>query len=581
MYLFRFLGYLILKNISSLKFLDVVIMDNESPWSPLAVMLSMYGSKISSKLLFKYPFQACKYIHPSLPAYTQLTSSMYHLNQLSFTSNKGNEYNNENECDDDLERDQTLQYLSFSDDILAQISCPGNSTICGQKFDVKINGLRFVGFPLMLEHNNVESDILEMDSFLSQSEQPETSNSSATDIFVMSFNVVFVLKTTANYSIVESYQQLASKLGIGLRYEEKRDGYMTRQTKSMLNIHDEDTDLSQEQIFRKILEKSSLAKNFCRLFESLEDTGIIQIQLNNNLSISFCLYHKIHNVCFENCKYMNIAAIERCLKKIQPLHGVLVYDIKNVWNSLTESRSGSIVSFLKVYKPTSSLQTLAIDSDIALNHIYTIARHLVMWGKACIIYPLCETNVYVLAPTATLQFQSKFVKMFADRFKLNLTEILSYFSTPTSLGDYQSPNGPFFDNQNTLVEILIWMLQHRFLVQLHTYVYFISLADITDESKNELSCLIDTCDSTTCYFERLPIAYQNILRYVNAARSPEDLYLFLRLLKYFNGVYHLEEIMYRENMVRFELVTVLDKFKPVLSTTVREDEIASAFCMPK
>lgn len=548
-------------------------MDDDSPWNPLGVMLSMYGSKISSKLLFKYPFQVSKYSHPTLLSYRQVTSSTYHLNQPNL-SNKGSELCTENECDEDLERDEILQYLSFSDETLAQISCPGNSKICGQKFDVKINGLRFVGFPLMLEQNNIESNIL-------QAEKPESSCTSATDIFVMSFNVVFVLKTTASYSVVESYQQLASKLGIGLRYEEKRDGYMTRQTKSMLNIHDEDADLSREQIYSKILEKCSLAQNFRRLFDSLEATGILQVQLNNNLCISFCLYHKIHNICFENCKRMNITAIERCLKKIQPFHGVLIYDIDGVWDSLTESCSGSIVCMLRVYKPTKSLQALAVDSDIALNHVYTIARHLVMWGKACIIYPLCETNVYVLAPTASLHFQSKFVRMFAENFQLSLTEILSYFSTPTSLGDYQSLTGPFFGNQNNLVKILIWMLQHRFLVQHHTYIYFIPLNDVSDQTKKELSRFVDDYDQKLCHFKNLPLAFQDILRSVDAAYSPEDLYLFLKLLQYFDGSHHLEEIMYRENMVRFELVTILDKFKPLLSTSVREDEIASAFCMPQ
>ena len=552
-----------------------------NPWTPLAITLSMYGSKISSKLLFKFPFELDK----QLNSYKQLTSSTYHLNQSNVSAGKGNsEQSSENQDNHDKIRDETEQYLSFSDDTLAQISCPGNSSICSQKFDVKINGLRFVGFPLMLEHNNVESLVLKLGSFSSESENFDNSPPSETDIYVRSFNIVFVLKTTANYSVVESYQQLAAKLGVGLRYEEKRDGFVTRETKSMLNIHDQftDTDLSNEDIYRKILEKSSLAQNLHKVFQSLEETGIINLSLNQNLSITFCLYHIVHNVCLESCEPFNIANVEKCLNKVQPYHGILVYDIKDVWDSLNEACSGSIIRFLNVYNPTKSLQALALDADIAINHIYTIARHLVMWGKACIIYPLCETNVYVLAPSAVLFYQSKLAEMFAERFEVNLTNVLFYFSTPVRLGDYQSPTGPFFGNQGKLVEILIWMLQHRFLVQHHTYVYFVPPnGNKKFPFREYLLKVLENSNGEEVLLENLNEEPRNLLRAVDAANNSDDFCLFLKLVKYFDGAHHLEEIMYRENLVRFELITVLDKFKPLLLTCVREDEIASAFCMPK
>lgn len=35
-----------------------------------------------------------------------------------------------------------------------------------------------------------------------------------------------------------------------------------------------------------------------------------------------------------------------------------------------------------------------------LEQVFHIVGHLVYWGKATIIYPLCETNVYVLSPVA-------------------------------------------------------------------------------------------------------------------------------------------------------------------------------------
>jgi len=53
-----------------------------------------------------------------------------------------------------------------------------------------------------------------------------------------------------------------------------------------------------------------------------------------------------------------------------------------------------------------------------------------------------------------------------------------------------------------------------------------------------------------------------------------------RLLQYFRGHHHLEEIMYNENMRRSQLKTLLDKFRNVLVVTNHEDPIVSIFQSP-
>ena len=34
--------------------------------------------------------------------------------------------------------------------------------------------------------------------------------------------------------------------------------------------------------------------------------------------------------------------------------------------------------------------------------VFQLAAHLVYWGKAIIVYPLCENNVYMLSPNASV-----------------------------------------------------------------------------------------------------------------------------------------------------------------------------------
>ena len=47
-----------------------------------------------------------------------------------------------------------------------------------------------------------------------------------------------------------------------------------------------------------------------------------------------------------------------------------------------------------------------------------------------------------------------------------------------------------------------------------------------------------------------------------------------RLLHYFNGMHHLEDIMYRENLRRSQIHQVLEEFSDVLTTCQRCDEMS-------
>lgn len=111
------------------------------------------------------------------------------------------------------------------------------------------------------------------------------------------------------------------------------------------------------------------------------------------------------------------------------------------------------------------------------------------WAKATIIYPLCETNVYVIAPDAPLHTHSPLVDKFSAKFPgMSLFEVISDFSLPTSIGHLTTPlQHP--TRQGTLAQMVLWMLQHHLLMQLHTYVQFMP----TDHGEN--------CDLSTEFDE--------------------------------------------------------------------------------
>lgn len=62
-----------------------------------------------------------------------------------------------------------------------------------------------------------------------------------------------------------------------------------------------------------------------------------------------------------------------------------------------------------------------------------------------------------------------------------------------------------------------------------------------------------------------------------AALSVQDIKMFSKLAKYFTGEFHVEEIMYRENVRRSQLMLLLDKFRECLITVEKEDADISFF----
>ncbi|XP_078391012.1 GATOR1 complex protein NPRL3 [Cetorhinus maximus] len=73
---------------------------------------------------------------------------------------------------------------------------------------------------------------------------------------------------------------------------------------------------------------------------------------------------------------------------------------------------------------------------------------------------------------------------------------------------------------------------------------------------------------------------RKMIQNIPAAQNPEDLRMLAKLLHYFRGRHHLEEIMYNENMRRSVLLMLIDKFHSVLVLRNHEDPIISVFQSP-
>uniref|UniRef100_A0A665VCA6 GATOR complex protein NPRL3 n=1 Tax=Echeneis naucrates TaxID=173247 RepID=A0A665VCA6_ECHNA len=559
--------------------------------NPISVILVSSGSR-GNRLLFRYPFQRVSECPSSLTAKQR---SPYALS----TTGDGLE---------DQDGDSR-----FSDIILATILAT-KSDMCGKKFELKIDNVRFVGHPTLLQHNPTI-----------QVSKTDPSPKREVPTMIL-FNVVFALRANADPSVISCMHNLSRRIAIALQHEERRCQYLTREAKLMLAVQEEITTITEngspQSPFRQILPKCKLARDLKEAYDSLCTTGVVRLHINNWLEVSFCLPHKIHRI---GGNYIPPQALERSLKAIRPYHALLLLESeKALLSQLPLDCSPAMVRLIKTCSAVKNLQQLAQDADLALLQIFQIAAHLVYWGKAIIIYPLCENNVYMLSPHANISLYSRLAEHFAQQFPgHDLPSMLAKFSLPVSLAEFRNP----LEAPAQLIQMVVWMLQRRLLIQLHTYVCLLvppgedepglrdedlplaarvggrslstpsalsfgsptSSDDMTLTSPsmdNSSAELLPGGDSplnkrmTETLLASLSEHERQVILNIPAAQNPEDLRMFARLLHYFRGHHHLEEIMYNENMRRSQLKTLFDKFRSVLVVTNHEDPIISIFQSP-
>ncbi|KAM6957664.1 GATOR1 complex protein NPRL3 isoform 2-T2 [Aplochiton taeniatus] len=575
--------------------------------SPISVILVSSGSR-GNKLLFRYPFQRV----------AECPSSLTSKQRSPYALNTSGEVLEDQDGDSREQTPLTDEQLvaGFSDIILATILAT-KSDMCGKKFELKIDNVRFVGHPTLLQHPH---------SIQVSKTDPSPKREMPTMIL---FSVVFALRANADPSVISCMHNLSRRIAIALQHEERRCQYLTREAKLMLAMQDEVTTMpendSPQSPFRQILPKCKLARDLKEAYDNLCTTGVVRLHINNWLEVSFCLPHKIHRV---GGNHIPPEALERSLKAIRPYHALLLLDNeKDLMAQLPLDCSPALVRLIKTCSAVKNLQQLAQDADLALLQIFQIAAHLVYWGKAIIVYPLCENNVYMLSPHANICLYSPLAEQFSQQFPgHDLPSVLAKFSLPVSLAEFRNPlEAPVQEAQ--LIQMVVWMLQRRLLIQLHTYVCLLvppseeepglrdeeplpvaraggrslstpsALSFGSPTSSDDMTLTSPSMDNSSAellsggdsplnkrvletLLASLTEHERQVILNIPAAQCPEDLRMFARLLHYFRGHHHLEEIMYNENMRRSQLKTLFDKFRIVLVVTNHEDPIISLFQSP-
>lgn len=613
-----------------------------------------------------------------------------------------------------------------------------NPNLCGQKFEIKINSVRHVGHPMSLlpptsssnqhrqaHHHQVNLSLASYDCLTAPN-----SNHNINQGDITSFNIVCALRASANYDIVDCYHDLSKRLAIALSFEERRCSYLSKEIKTILAILEEsematlvDQDQQQQQllshnkisssstilekedghqtdsVFSQILKTSMLARDLKRVFISLSTTGIVDLKINNWVSVSFCLPQKVHRLKLITHKSMPAIStrdINRCLLYLRPYHGLLLlYEAQELLDSLPIDASPAFIQLIKVTKPDKNFMNLSVDANLTLMQVFCIVSQLIYWSKATVIYPICDSNIYAIHPLASTGTQSQLVSDFKLRFpnSKSLHHYLADFSEGTSLSQMNSPLINVEEKLN-LLSIVTWLLQRRILIQVHKYIFLVvdketsnrgssvtkqlysnsqiedllqqqqqhssphgiemphrsngmkmptisnnmidsppqifktsfsesfessfkrqhtdSLPDSQEDSNFGLNSSLSSTPnsnleypspnhdvinryslSSSCPLDNplgvggpgsilsalqqagLSQAGARSVLVIPSSNNPEDLKLLIRLIPYFDGKHHIEDVMFFENLERSQVLILCDKFRDILFTCNYEDVAVS------
>ncbi|BFZ18500.1 hypothetical protein BsWGS_21538 [Bradybaena similaris] len=423
--------------------------------NPLAVLLVTSGTR-GNRLLFRYPYS-------EEPTAKQKTKKPSGKNPYTIKIAENLQ---------DVKKEKPYS-IFMKDSVLAGISNQTlanflivKSELCGEKFSVQIDDVRFVGFPTSLQHLKRDSN------------QQSVQNVSSRQHNILTVNVVFVLRAQVAESVVSCYQELAQQLTVAIAQEEKRCQYLTKEAKIIMTAFEETNVNGDDDIvapLKQIILLSNLARELKSAFDSLQTCGQVLFYMNQWIEINFCLPHKIHAMHTPG-RTIQLESIYseffiRCLSYVRPYHGILLTkSVKVLLNILPLDSSPSLIRLIRLTTPLKNLKVLALETDLSITQIYQLVCHMIYWGFAMLIYPLCQSNIYVLSPSANTAVDSQLSKEFSACFPgLHLVQEMSRFSFPTHISD-SSLIVTYPQLLDRHYQAVLWMMQHRLLNQLHTYV---------------------------------------------------------------------------------------------------------------
>ncbi len=177
----------------------------------------------------------------------------------------------------------------------------------------------------------------------------------------------------------DQVSDVAVTLAKSLFHEELRANYVRQEIKSLLAIRDRGVEEGEDpdgvHLIGQMLRASSLARFLQEVYHALLRGIGIHIPLNFDVTVS-----------------LTKAKMPKSLKPFQTL--ILLQDEQTVLSHMPPDFSPQLRALVESVNPLISFEEMADIMEMPLEHLYRLASHLVLWGKARVVDTVVLSNVY-------------------------------------------------------------------------------------------------------------------------------------------------------------------------------------------
>eukprot|EP00644_Phytophthora_capsici_P001515 jgi/Phyca11/562970/estExt2_Genewise1.C_PHYCAscaffold_100594 len=373
------------------------------------------------------------------------------------------------------------------------------------------------------------------------------------------FNIIFALEDRPPQELLarrrtsaQAFHTVAAQLSNGLLHEELRVGFVSKEVRELLQKDGENgsstVDVDPQTLIDVSLGKSVLANDLKRVFHGLEESGAAHVVLNGWVKLSLTLTD----------------AVTVRMASLRPYHTLLLLaDKDHIFNKLPADHARQLRDLVEAVNPLKSFQDIALEAGVPIHQVFRLAAHLVYWGFGRIVDAITLYNIYQVNAKADLHINSPLGQEFRRKFApYELGEVLSTFSGSRRIGEYMKTLST--SKKTEYIHMLIWLLQQRFIVQLHRYIYFMLPSD------GDYAAELVPMAQVMSVASQLLFTDQERAYLAKIAKPNPVFTLFKRLCVYFHGEHHIEEIMWRENLSRGELRTVMSTYQDIIVCCLHE-----------
>ncbi|KAI8846596.1 nitrogen permease regulator of amino acid transport activity 3-domain-containing protein [Chytridium lagenaria] len=429
-------------------------------------------------------------------------------------------------------RTQAETILGFEPHSLSDILSP-KVALCDSKFLLTVDDVSFVGHPTLLNadrpgtgHRFCTHDSKETSPMTDGGDFQTLgiSGSSSSQQLTM-FNLVFAIRKTQNeghhQEVDAIYDNVLAKVTAGLKYEQLKRGYIRKKLKSSCQYV-----VGVSSTMHKIMGESSLARLLVHTFYCVRQRLTSHIVMNSSIDYHFKSLRGISKNPFAG--YHVSTDDETNGIELRPNNALLLlFDPEEV---------------LKLILPLDASPLLSELIEIVTRR--RVAAHLVYWKIAKVIDVISPRNVYVVSKNLNPVTLRSLDADFRVRIpNLEFFEILSSLSLPrpySSIFPSKTPK-PSTWKPSPISSAMISSKQLRMVIYLVIPSHIRKLDGSADDDNGTLIMR----DGMV-----LPDHHQDWMNGIALTQPPAISRLFLRLVSYFNGRYHTEEIIFRESISR-------------------------------